>query len=317
MSNTLQELFTEKFRPKDFAGLIAVPRIKREFANGLIQHTLLYGSPGTGKTSTMFILSKDHPTLYLNGRDANVEVVKNQLGRFCTTISLDAGKEKLKYVVIDEIDGASAAFFDAIKVPMEKYAHLARFIASTNYITKVPEGVLSRFTCISFDALNNEEEVYLINEYKKRVAAILNAAKITFTVELLDKFVRNDFPDLRRLMNKIQSLYNQGIHELTDKNYNINYDYEDLYKLCLNKPDKPYENYKFIVGEYSSRVDDALNALGLDFIEYIKTNATNKIDKIPVIIIAVAEHQAQRTMVIDPLITLLSCVYKIQIIINS
>jgi len=35
------------------------------------------------------------------------------------------------------------------------------------------------------------------------------------------------------------------------------------------------------------------------------------------IIIAVAEHQAQRINVIDPLITLLSAVFKIQIIINN
>jgi len=317
MSSTIQELFTEKFRPKDFASLIAPDRIKKELSKGLIQNTLLYGSPGTGKTSTMWIVAKDHPTLYINGKDAKVELVENQLARFCSTISLDGGKEKLKCVLIDEVDGATAAFFDAIKVPIEKYSNMARFIVATNYVQKIPEGVFSRFSRISFDPINNEEEEYLLNEYKKRVALILKAAKISYTPEILHKFVKNEFPDMRQLMIKIQSLYLQEVHELNEKNYNINFDYEDLYKLCFNKPDKAYENYKFIVSEYASRIDDALNALGQDLIEYIKTNVPSKVDKIPMIIISVAEHQAQRTFVIDPLITLLSCVYKIQIIINS
>ena len=43
------ELFTEKFRPKDFASLIAPERIKRELSRGLVQNLLLYGSAGTGK----------------------------------------------------------------------------------------------------------------------------------------------------------------------------------------------------------------------------------------------------------------------------
>jgi len=318
MNNVIPQLFTEKFRPQDLSSLIAVPRIKNELARGLVQNLLLYGSPGTGKTSTLFILSKNHPTLYINAReDANIEILRNKVSKFCSTISLESGKEKLKCVILDEFDGASAAFFDAIKVPIEKYAGMVRFIASTNYIQKIPEGVQDRFNRVSFDSINNEEELYLINEYKKRVSIILKAANITYTEEIIDKFVKNDFPSLRTLLVKIQSLYLQGIKELNDKNFNINFDFEDLYKLCLNSPDKPYENYKFIAGEYASRIDDALYTLGNDFIEYVKANVPAKKDKIPMIIIAVAEYQAQRTLVIDPLITLLAAVYKIQMIINS
>jgi DNA polymerase III delta prime subunit len=318
MSNVVTQLFSEKFRPKDFSTLIVPDRIKSELSRGLVQNLLLYGSPGTGKTSTLFILAKNHTNLYINAREeANIDIIRNKVSRFCSVMSLEEGKEKLKCVIFDEFDGASNAFFDAIKVPIEKYAHMARFIASTNYINKIPDGVLSRFNCISYDAINNEEKDYLLSEYKKRIALILNAIKIAYTPEILHEFVNNEFPDMRRLMNKLQSFYLQGIKELNEKNFNINFDYEDLYKLCLGKPDKPYENYKFIVGQYASEIDNALNALGEDLIEYIKSNAPNKVDKVPMIIIAVAEHQAQRTLVIDPLITLLSCVYKIQIIINS
>lgn len=318
MSNTIQELFTEKFRPKELSSLIAPERIKRELSRGLVQNLLLYGSAGTGKTSTLFILSKPYTTLYINASsERGIDTLRDKIGKFCATISLEGGKEKLKCIILDEVDGATPEFFNAFKASMERYSNVARFIASCNYIQKVPEAIQSRFNCISFDATNNDEEEFLINEYKKRVMLILNAAKITYTPEILDKFVRNDFPDMRSLMNKLQSFHLQGITELNAKNFNINFDFEDLYKLCFNKPEKAYENYKFIISEYASRIDDALNALGQDLIEYIKSNVPSKIDKIPMIIIAVAEHQAQRTFVIDPLITLLSCVYKIQIILNS
>ena len=318
MSTTITELFTEKFRPKDLSSLIAPERIKRELSRGLIQNLLLYGSAGTGKTSTLFILSKGYTTLYINASsERGIDTLRDKIGKFCATISLEGGKEKLKCIILDEIDGATPEFFNAFKAAMERYSNVARFIASCNYIQKVPDAIQSRFNCISYDSINSEEENYIIEEYKKRTALILNAVKISYTPEILDKFVRNDFPDMRSLLNKLQSFYLQGLKELNAKNFNINFDFEELYKVCLNKPDKPYENYKFIVSEYSSRIDDALNALGEDLIEYIKSNVPNKTDKIPLIIIAVAEHQAQRTLVIDPLITLLSAVYKIQIILNS
>lgn len=318
--SVIQELFTEKFRPKELGTLIAPPRIKNELAKGLVQNVLLYGTAGTGKTSLGYILSNPYTTLYINASsERGIDVIREKIGRFCSTISLEGGREKLKCVFLDEMDGATEEFFKALRAVMEKYAGVARFIATANFIQKIPEPIQSRFNCISFDPINNEEEQYLIEEYKKRISLIMNAPKvaITHTPEILDKFVRNDFPDMRKLMNKLQSFYLQGVHELNEKNFNINYDFEDLYKLCLQKPDKPYENYKIIVGEYSSKIDETLSALGQDLIEYIKSNAPQKIEKIPLIIIAVAEHQAQRTMVIDPLITLLSCIMKIQIIINS
>ena len=317
MSSAISELFTEKFRPKDLGLLIAPDRIKNELNKGLIQNLLLYGSSGTGKSSAAFILSEPYDTLYVNAREeANVELVRNKVSKFCATISLESGKEKLKCVFIDEFDGASAAFFDAIKVPIEKYVKRARFIACTNFIQKIPDAVQSRFNCISFDSINNEEENYVFGEYKIRVAKILTAAKVTYTNEILEKFVRNDFPDMRSLMNKIQSFYLQGITELNTKNFNINFDFIDLFNLCLQGTDKPYENYKLVVSEYSSKIDETMNALGKDFIEYLKSNVPAKIDKIPVIIIAVAEHQAQRTLVIDSLITLLSLIFKIQTILK-
>lgn len=316
--STVKQLFTEKFRPQNLGQLIAPPRIKNELNKGLIQNLLLYGTPGTGKTSTLFILAEGHPTLYINASsERGIDTIRERISEFCATISLEDGREGLKCVILDELDGATDEFYKALRAVMERYAATARFIASCNYLQKIPEPVYkSRFQNISFDPVNREEEDFLLGEYEKRVGSILQAANIEAKPEILKKFVKNEFPDLRSLMNKVQGLYLQGIKTLDETNFNANFDFKTLFELCLKSPDKAYENYKFVVNEYGSRIDESLAVLGRDFPEYLRNVAQDKIDRLPMVIIAVAEYQYQKQFAIDPLITLLACVFKIQTILK-
>ena len=312
----VKELFSEKFRPKNLTQLIAPARIKTELSQGLVQNILLYGSAGTGKTSSLFILAENHPYLYINASsERGIDIIREKISKFCSTISLEGGSENLKCVILDEIDGATEEFFKALRSVMERYAATSRFIASCNHIQKVPAPVQSRFHMISYDAIDKDEETYLIGEYKTRVAKILDAIKVTYTDEVLTKFVVNDFPDMRTLVQKIQSFYYRGIKALDPKNFNINFDFKDLFDLCLTKPN-PIDNYKFIVNQYGTKVDESLIVLGRDFPEYIKNNAPSKIDRLPLVIICVAEYQYQKEFVVDPMITLLACVFKIQEILK-
>lgn len=319
MDTVVTELFTEKFRPTKLEQLIAPERVRSQLKHGLIQNLLLFGSAGTGKTSTLFILAKDHPYLYINASDQRgIDIIRDNVVPFCSSISLEEGKEKLKCVILDELDGATAEFFKALRAVMEKYAKTTRFIASCNFLNKIPEPIWeSRFLPISYDPINAEEETYLINEYKVRISAILKAAQIGFTFEILDKFVRNDFPDLRALMNKIQSLHLRGVVELSAENMATSSDFGDLFHLCLQPSTKPYDNYKLIVNQFASKIDESLTALGSDFPEYLKNMAPARLDKLPLVLIATAEYQYQKSFVIDPLITLLACVFRIQQILNS
>jgi len=60
-----------------------------------------------------------------------------------------------------------------------------------------------------------------------------------------------------------------------------------------------------------------MNALSFDFVEFLKSECPNKLDKLPLVLITTAEYQAQRINVIDPLLSLLALVLKIQIIMNQ
>ena len=219
---------------------------------------------------------------------------------------------------MDELDGATAEFYKALRAVMEKYAKSARFVASCNFLNKIPAPIWeSRFLPISYDPINDTEKIYLMGEYKKRVGAILQAAKISYTEEALTKFIENDFPDLRALMNKIQSLHLRGAAELTAENTATSSDFGDLFHLCLQPSTKPYDNYKLIVNQFGSRIDESLTALGSEFPEYLKNMAPARLDKLPAVLIVTAEYQYQKSFVIDPLITLLAAVFRIQQILNS
>ena len=86
--------------------------------------------------------------------------------------------------------------------------------------------------------------------------------------------------------------------------------------MIFNESD-PAKNYQLLVSNYSNRVDDVLQSLGEEFVEYIQQERLQSVRHIPQVIISVAKHQAQRVHVIDPVITMLSCVYDIQGIVKE
>jgi len=100
----IQELFTERYRPKTLDQLILPSRIRKSFGNGeLHQNFLLFGSPGLGKTSSAKVLAANYPTLYINVSDeSSVDVIRDKITNWCSTISLMDGAERYKVVILDE-----------------------------------------------------------------------------------------------------------------------------------------------------------------------------------------------------------------------
>ena len=317
--SSINQLFTEKYRPKNLEDLILPDRVMKKFVNGVQQNMLFAGSPGTGKTSTAkaLVAQYDLPYLYINAStDTSVDVIRTRITDFCSTMSILDDRSKFKIVILDEIDGVSDQFFKALRATMEQFASNSRFIATCNYINKLPDPILSRFEVLNFD-FDKEEESELTKKYIKRVYNICNNEDMTIEKPALVEFVRRNFPDLRTTLNKLQGYKTQGTNNITiDDVKRFNSVYKDVFELIFNETD-PAKNYKVLVSEYANRVDDVLQTLGEEFIEYIQQERATAVKFIPQIIIAVAEHQAQRVHVIDPVITMLSLVYKIQTIVRQ
>jgi replication factor C small subunit len=285
---------------------------------GLNQNILLAGSPGCGKTTLAKILSRDLPHIFINVSDeSSVETIRTKINDFCSTISILDGKSSKKVVVLDEFDGASDQFYKALRGTVEKFAGNTRFIATCNWINKVPEAIQSRFEVINFDPINQEEEDFVKNEWKGRIRLILNKLGISIDDSSLDEFEKEYFPDLRSALNRIQSWQIEGIASVdASKIKDSSWSYEDLYQMILKSKD-PVSNYQVIVGQYSSKVDDVMTALGEEFINWIIKNKQDQAKIIPGVVVLVAEHQAQRTQVIDPVVSLLALIFKIQKLIDN
>jgi len=315
----IQELFTEKYRPKTLEQMILPDRIRKSVGSGeLHQNYLFYGSPGLGKTSLAKVLASNYPYLYINVSDeSSVDIIRDKITNWCSTISLLDGAEKFKVVILDEMDGASDQFYKALRATIEKFAGTARFIGTCNYINKVPDPVQSRFTCLSFDFVSKEEEKEVMVEFIKRSWSILKSAGIQIDKEAVIEFVKRNFPDMRSILNKVQNFIIQGVTEIKVEDIKkLNYSFRDVFELCCKSSDA-HENYKFLMTNYSNKVDEVLASLGHELPEYIRENQPTKVAKIPQIIIKAAHYQSQRVTVIDPAISMVAAVFECQMILNS
>lgn len=312
-----QKLFTELFRAKSFDKMILPERVRNVVSKGLTQNLFLYGPQGTGKSTIARILIDGYDVLKINGSSENgIDVIRNQVVSFATAISLEHGSETLKVIFIDEADGLTDNAWDALRETIEHYADSVRFICTCNRIDKIPMPIKSRFECVPMFPVTKDEENIIFSEYCQYIGNILTGIKISYDQETLSMFVKNSFPDMRTILNSIQSLYTQGVSEL-DKNALIkSFDCSALLNLIVTGND-PIENYTFIMQNYSSSPDDALLSISKSLVDFIKLNYPQFSPKVPYLITTLAEYMSQVNTAPDKLLVLLACVFKLQMILKS
>lgn len=208
MENPKQQLFTELFRPKTLDQAILLPRVRQELEKGLVDNLLLYShTPGTGKTTCTRILAEfGAEPLYINASmERGIDIIREKVINYASSTSLFDGEEQMKVVILEECDNLTNDAWSSLRATIEEYHRYVRFIANCNYIDKVPEPIQSRFNCIPLYPINQEEEEYLFKGYCDRVKLILNACKITYTDDNIQKFVHGDFLICDHLLRRSNS----------------------------------------------------------------------------------------------------------------
>jgi len=200
----MKELWTEKYRPKKVNDYVFRDDAQRRqiqswIDEGSIPHLLLSGVAGIGKTTLARVLInelgiEDYDVLEINAsRENNVDTVRDKIINFVQMIPFGP----FKVVLLDEADYLTPNAQAILRGVMETYSNHSRFILTCNYPNRIIPALHSR--CQGFHIERTD-----ITEYTARVATILVEENVEFDLDVLDTFVRINYPDLRKCINAVQ-----------------------------------------------------------------------------------------------------------------
>ncbi len=323
MTSPKNLLLWEKWRPKSIEDCILPERIKNHFKNGEItKNFIFHGNYGTGKTSLARILigkyTKDKSHLEINSSlYTSIEVLRNEVERFCKTIPIFETKDPIKYVFLDEYEGVSQSYQDAMKALIEKYHQNVRFILTTNHLNKISDGIKSRFTILNFDSQNPEEEKKLkIEIYQKIFNIISKEENINIEKNQLTSIINKKFPDIRSIIIDVQDLKDVGE---SSESFSINNKLKmDLYNIIYDK-NQSYESiYHFLMSRFGQdKIDIMIKMLSKDFIEWSLKDKKENIENLFKLNYIISDYSTKLESSIDPIVLGMTIIGKIREMSNT
>lgn len=199
---TINQVWTIKYRPQTIEDVLLNEEDKAFFLNlKEIPNNLLFtGSPGTGKSTVAKILAdKFSPNSYMiinASEQGTIDVLREKIQGYIEIASIDGNP---KMVILNEVDGASSVFQQALRVTLEEYLDEVKFILTGNYRSKIIEAIRSR--CQEFTFNVPESDVL------RRIITILKSEKIVVEkdqVPNVQLLVKSHFPDIRKTINELQ-----------------------------------------------------------------------------------------------------------------
>ncbi len=203
-------LWIEKYRPTSFDEVIgqkdSIEKLKAMLKKGDIQHMILSGPPGVGKTTSAVVLAREifgdvwtQNFMELNASDdRKLSVIQGKVKEFARSKPLGA---PFKMILFDEADSLTQEAQQALRRMMEEYSATCRFLFSVNYQTNIIEPLQSRCAILRFQPLSKQDVFEFIDRLSKNEGLTIDGdAK-----EALESVSRGD---LRALTNLLQSLAN-------------------------------------------------------------------------------------------------------------
>lgn len=319
----VNKLFWQKYRPKSIQAMILLPRIEKQIIKDddfVISGNLLFtgSSSGTGKSSLANLIAGKSALKINASYNSSVEDLRDEVMDYCRQVSdsvfdvdYDPKKPQMKFVYLDEFDGVSAKYQEALRGFIEEHSDRVRFIATCNNLSKISPAMQSRFNIISFDPQTLDEQKWLKDQYIERLELICQKEKINLDQQELGAIINTSFPDLRSAINRLQVIQSAG------KTAKIKNDiYDEFYKFIFNKnePDKVFE---WVLSNFGDKVDVGIKMCGLPLTKYIIQYKPEYIGKLPKIAPKVNEYMNELSGAMDPVCHILSCIYDVQSILQT
>lgn len=311
MSKIINNLWVEKFRPSILSEYVGNEDFKQKIQGyldeGEIPHLLLYGhKPGTGKTTAAKLIANhlDCDFLYINASsENNVDTIRTKVTNFVSTV----GFKKWKIVILDEFDFTTPNAQAALRNILETFSKTARFILTCNYVEKIIEPIQSR--CLPFHILPPSK-----TEVAKRCATILKTENIEFENKDLATIITKSYPDMRRIINALQSNSKSGkLIVDTQSTMEANYMEEvlEVLKTCKT-PKDGYTAIRKIIADSRVKSFDELYRFLFDHLEEFVPNG-----KQGNCILIIAETLQHDPLVVDKEINVAAMIVKLLTEIKS
>jgi DNA polymerase III delta prime subunit len=217
-------IWVDKYRPRNLDDVIGHDDIKNVIKNAIdtgdLPHLLLYGMPGTGKTSITHAMIRelygdnDLNVLELNASDENgINVVRDKIIRFA---SLEAARgedddyPEFKIIILDEADSMTSEAQTALKKAMEKTCKITRFVIICNYENKIIEAIRSRCASFRFNPIPNDKMIEKLKEIAETEGMQIEDDDVYSTITEICE------GDARRSINTLQNLKYIPIQQMNE-----------------------------------------------------------------------------------------------------
>jgi DNA polymerase III delta prime subunit len=198
--NSKHTLWVEKYRSQNLDTYVGNEGVKafisKCITNNDIPHLLLYGKPGTGKTTLAKLITKNIKcdVMYINASDERgIDTIRDKIVDFASVNSFNP----IKVVILDESDYITPQAQAALRNVMETYSVKTRFVLTANYAERIIDPLKSR--CQTFHI-----EPPSKGDVAKHIAGLLDKEEVKYELSDVAALIKTYYPDIRKIINAAQ-----------------------------------------------------------------------------------------------------------------
>ena len=293
-------LLNEKYRPTTLKNFVGNENLKSQIQHFLDQNDivnmLFYGPAGSGKTTLakLIIQNLDCDHILINASDERgIATIRDKVSSF----AMSATFKPLKIVILDEADFLTIQAQASLRNVIERFSRNTRFILTCNFVERIIDPLQSRCQVLKIIPPSKKE-------IPKHLAWILVQESIQFEIEDVVTLVNQYYADLRKCLNTIQLLSQNGKLQI-DSTILVSSSYTNLILKELSKPKPSWKDIRQIIADSGQNSFEELFKFLYDHVSSYCPG------KEGMVVYHINEHQYQAQFSIDKEINAASLIYKI------